>query len=206
MNRQKIGQILFWIGVVFTIVWQVLTWYQSPIQRVHTSEELSRTIHAIWGPLFTLRIIGGGGITFSLLGALIYTSKKGSYIWLLAFLPNMVNFLMYWDPSQHAAWLFGVGGAIILLSYFGILWYWIRTHDSYQDAIKRGKLIQLLGITVLVVEGNLLCMYFGNPHQIALVDLPLPSPEVLNLTLALGMLLLFLGHYVTASGSGEEGR
>ena len=31
MNRQKIGLILFWLGVISIIVWLALTWIQSPI-------------------------------------------------------------------------------------------------------------------------------------------------------------------------------
>jgi hypothetical protein len=49
-----------------------------------------------------------------------------------------------------------------------------------------------------MVTGNFLCMHFGNPKQLSLVDLPLPSGEIINLTLAFGMLLIFLGYYVAA--------
>ena len=201
MNRQRIGQVLFWIGVAFTIIWQALTWIQSPIQRVHTAEELSGTIHAIWGVLFTIRIVGGGGMAISLLGALLAIEKKGSYYWLLAFLPSFINFGMYWEPPQHVPALFGLGGTVILFSYFGILWFWTPSIAKYEGAARAGRIIQLLGYSVLVVLGNLLCLYFGNPKQIALVDLAIPSGEILNLTLSLGMLLLFLGHYVAARDS-----
>jgi hypothetical protein len=37
MNRQKIGQILFWLGVISVFVMQALTWFQSPMQRVRTA-------------------------------------------------------------------------------------------------------------------------------------------------------------------------
>jgi hypothetical protein len=203
MDRQKIGKILFWLGVIFTVVWQALTWGQSPIQRVHTAEELSGTIHAVWGALFTLRIIGGSGPALSLVGALLYAGKKGSYSWLLGFLPSFVNFGMYWEPSQYVPALFGIGGTIILLSYFGILWVWTRIYGIYEGAARTGRLIQLLGYSLLVVAGNLLCMYFGNPNQLALVDMPIPSSLIINLTLSSAMLLLFVGHYVVARSSKE---
>jgi hypothetical protein len=203
MDRKKIGMILFWVGVIFVIVWQFLTWYQSPIQRVQTAEELSGTIHEIWGPLFWIRIMGGGGLTFALVGALLYTGEKGSYFWLLGFLPNLVNFGQYWQPSQHVPALFGIGGTLILFSYFGILWVWTRNYTAYQGAAKRGRQIQILGYSTLVVAALLLCMYFGNPKQIALVDLPIPSGEIINLSLALGMLLVFVGHYVAGRGAKE---
>ena len=198
MNRQRIGIILFWLGALFTFAWQALTWGQSPIQRVHTAEELRGTVHAVWGTLFTIRIIGGGGPALSLVGALLYADKKGSFSWLLGILPSFVNFGMYWEPSQHVPEVYGIGGAVILLSYFGILWIWTRTYAAYEGTARTGRQIQLLGYSLLVVTGNLLCMYFGNPYQLALADLPIPSGLVINLTLSLGMLLLFVGHYLVA--------
>jgi hypothetical protein len=198
MNREKIGAILFWFGVISVFIWQALTWVQSPIQRAHTAEELNGTTHAIWGALFTIRIIGGGGLTFVLVGALLHTSKKGSCFWLLGFLPNLLYLGQYWQPSQHVPALFGIGGTIILLSYFGILWVWTRTYTMYAGDTKKGKQIQLLGISVLVTGALLLCMHFGNPKQLALEELAIPSAEIINITLSIGMLLLFAGHFLVA--------
>jgi hypothetical protein len=180
-----------------------MTWAQSPIQRVHTAEELSGTMHAVWGALFMIRIIGGSGPTLSFVGVLLYTGKKGSHSWLLGFLPNVATLGQYWEPSQYVPELFGIGGSIILLSYFGILWLWTRTYAAYEGIARTGKQIQLLGYSVLVVTGLLLCMYFGNPNQLALADLAIPSGEIINLTLGLGMLLLFVGHYLAARGPKE---
>jgi hypothetical protein len=204
MDRRKIGLILFWLGVISVIVWQALTWIQSPIQRVHTAEELRGSIHAVWGALFWIRIIGGSGLTFAIVGVLLYTSKEGSYFWLLGFLPNLVMTGQYWQPSQYVPQLFGVGGTVILLSYFGILWLWTQTYAAFEGDAKTGRQIQLLGISTLVVAALLLCLYFGNQNQIALAELAIPSPEIINLTLGFGMSLLFVGHYVVARGIQES--
>jgi hypothetical protein len=174
---------------------------QGPAQRAHTTEELSGTVHAIWGTLFTIRIIGGSGVAFSLLGALLLSGKKGSYLWLLAFLPSLANFGMYWKPTQHVPSLFGIGGTVILISYLGILWVWTRTYASYEGAARTGRIIQLLGFSFLMSASQLLCMYFGNPNVLALADLPIPSGQVINLTLSAGMLSLFVGHYLVAKSS-----
>ena len=201
MNRQKIGSILFWLGIIGVVVMQALTWIQSPTHRVHTAEELSGTTHAIWGVLFWIRNLGGNGLTLSLMGVLLATGKKGSYFWMLGFTPSFANFLMYWEPSQHIPGLFGTGGTVILLSYFGILWLWGRTYAAYEGLARTGKQIQLLGYSFLVSTGLLLCMYFGNPKQLALADFPLPGGESINLTLSLSMLLLFVGHYLVSRSS-----
>ena len=198
MSRQKTGIILFWVGVILFGIWAALTVIQSPVHRAQTAEALEGTLHEIWGVLFTIRIIGGGGFTFAIMGVLLYTTEKGSYFWLLGLLPNLLNFGQYWQPSRHVPALFGIGGIVIALSYFGILWFWTRSYKAYDKSVRIGKQIQLLGYSVLVVASLLLCMYFGNPKQIALADLAIPSGEIINLSLALGMLIIFLGHYVAA--------
>lgn len=191
---------MFWFGVASMIVWTVLTVFQGPMQRVHTAEELKGTIYEIWGPLFWIRIMAASGLMFSLVGVLLSTGKKGSYFWLLGILPSLANFGMYWKPSRHVPLLFGIGGTIILLSYFGILWLWTRTYSAYEGIARTGRQVQLLGYSFLVTTGLLLCMVFGNPKVSALADLPLPSGLIINLTLSLGMLLLFVGHYLVAKG------
>lgn len=202
MNRQKIGKILFWLGIIGVIVMQALTWIQSPTHRVHTAEELSGTTHAIWGALFWIRNMGGNGLALSLMGVLLATGKKSSYFWLLGILPMTASGLgMLWRPSQHIPALFGIGGTVILLSYFGILWVWLQTYTAYEGAARIGRHIQLLGYSFLVSTGLLLCLYFGNPKQLALADLPLPGGESINLTLGLSMLLLFVGQYVVMRSS-----
>lgn len=200
MNRQKIGMLLFWVGLLLFGIWAALTVIQSPVHRVQTAEALEGTLHEIWGPLFTLRIIGGGGFTFAIVGVLLYTTEKGSYLWLLGLLPNLLNFGQYWQPATHVPALFGIGGTVIAVSYFGILWFWTRSYPAYRGPTKTGMQIQLLGYSVLIVTGLLLCMHFGNPKQMALADLAIPSGEIINLSLAFGMLLIFLGHYVVARG------
>lgn len=201
MNRQKIGQFLFWFGMASMSVWLILTMIQSPIHRVHTVEELNGTIHAIWGPLFWIRSMSGIGVNFSLVGALIHSGKKGSYFWLLGLMPLIATLLIYWEPSQHIPAFFGIGGTVLLISYFGILWSWTQTHAAYEGTARTGKQIQLLGYSFLVTTGLLLCMYFGNPKQPALADLAIPSGESINLTLSLSMLLLFVGHYLVSKSS-----
>ena len=198
MNRQKIGMTLFWAGVILFILWVTLTVIQSPVHRAQTAEALEGTLHEIWGALFIIRIIGGAGFTFAIVGVLLYTTEKGSYFWLLGFLPNFLNFGQYWQPSRHIPALFGIGGSVIALSYFGILWFWSRSYLAFNGTARTGKHLQLLGYSVLVVASLLLCMYFGNPKQIALADMAIPSGEMINLSLALGMLLLFSGQYLVS--------
>jgi len=202
MNRQKIGIILFWFGLINVFVMQALTWFQSPMQRVHTPEELTGTVYGIDGALWWIRMVAGSGLTFSIMGVLLATGKKGSYFWLWGFIPGTaLSAAMYWQPSQYMPYLFGMGGAVILLSYFGILWLWLQTYATYEGTARTGKHIQLLGYTFLVSTGLLLCLYFGNPNLLALAEYPIPNELSINITLSLGMLLLFVGQYLVARSS-----
>lgn len=202
MNRRKIGIILFWLGVINVFIMQALTWFQSPMQRIHTAEELTGTVYGVDGALWWIRMAATSGLTFSIMGVLLATGKKGSWFWLLGFLPGTaISAGMFWQPAQYTPALFGMGGAVILLSYFGILWLWLQTYATYEGTARTGKHIQLLGYSFLVATGLLLCLYFGNPNLLALADYPIPNGLSINITLSLGMLLLFVGHYLIARNS-----
>ncbi len=199
MNRRKRGMILFWLGIAVVFVAQVLNWIQSPIYRVQTAEELRGTAHAISGPLFWVRTLGWNGLALSLIGALLFSSKKGSYFWLLGTIPmTALGLAILWEPARYTPQLFGIGGAIILVSNFGILWLWTRTYQAYEGIARTGKHVQLLGYSFLVITGCLLCLYFGYPTELALADLPIPNSLSINISLSLGMLLLFFGQYLIA--------
>ena len=158
--------------------------------------------HRVDGAFWWIRMAAASGLSFSIMGVLLSIGKEGSWFWLLGFLPGTaISAGMFWQPSQSMPALFGSGGAVILLSYFGILWLWTQTSNAYEGIAKTGRQIQLLGYTFLVTTGLLLCLYFGNPKLVALADYPIPNGLSINITLSLGMLLLFAGHYLVARGS-----
>ncbi len=199
MKRRKGAMILFWLGIAVVFVAQVLNWIQSPIYRFQTAEELRGTAHAISGPLFWVRTLGWNGLAFSLIGVLLFTSKKGSKLWLLGTIPmTALGLAILWEPSRRVPELFGIGGAIILVSNFGILWLWTRTYQAYEGIARTGKHVQLLGYSFLVITGCLLCLYFGYPAELALADLPIPNSLSINISLSLGMLLIVFGEYLIA--------
>jgi hypothetical protein len=138
----------------------------------------------------------------SLVGVLISTSKKGSYFWVWGVVPmSGLGLSMLWEPSRYIPELFGIGGTVILISYFGILWLWTQTYEGYEGNVRTGKQIQLLGYSFLASTGLMLCLYFGNPSILALAELPVPSSLSINIFLSLGMLLLFIGQYLVTRGT-----
>jgi len=210
MNRQKLGMILFWIGIVSIVFWQGLTWLHAPMLREHTAEELRGTFYAVDGVVgfFRYQIAAGLGMSLPIIGVFLYTTKKGSFSWLLAPLgATMTGVGMMWQPTQHMPALFGIGGSVVLLSYLGLLWMWTRSYTSFEGAARIGKMIQLLGYSFLLSTGLLLCSYVGDSKLLALTSSDLPTVsggETINISLALGMLLLFVGQYVVAKNSEKK--
>jgi len=202
MNRQKIGQVMFWPGVVFVIVFYILLWIGNSVHRINTPADLSGTAWAADGFLFILRgWLGPLGAFIALIGALLYSGKKGSLYWLWGFVPFIaLLLLMTWTPSHYNPVLYGIGGGIITFSYLGVLWAWIKTHTSYERIAKTGKHIQLLGYSFLFITALFLCLYIGQPNIPGLADQPSPSGESILVSFSVGWVLLSVGHYLAGKG------
>ena len=118
MNRRKRGMIWFWLGIAVVFVAQVLNWIQSPIYRVQTAEELRGTAHAISGFLFWVRTLGWSGLALSLIGVLIFTSKKGSY------------FMALGNHTNDSISLSNILGTIQI--HTTTVWNWRGNHTSFK--------------------------------------------------------------------------
>ena len=197
--KQKIGISLVWIGILCLLINYILQWISSPVFKVNTPEELAGSIWATDGFLFTLNgIVTAMGVGFSIIGILLYSSGKSSLFWLWGFVPFIsFGLLTNWHPSQSFPPLFGIGGGIITLSYFGVLLVWIRTHTSYEGGAKKGKHIQLIGYSFLYIAALYLCIHLGTPKHPALADLSVVGSESIIAAFSIGFFLLFIGHYLS---------
>ncbi len=201
MDRQKFGQMLFWLGAGIALVGNILLWFMNPIFRVNTAVDLSGTA---WDPnggfLFTLQGISTGlGPFISLIGALLLSGKRGSRFWLWGFAALIAFALLFvWIPGQPMPALFGLGGGIIVISYFGTLWTWSKSHHTYEGTAKTGRLIQLLGYFFLFATALFLCIHLGQPSLVALEEIPIVSSESIVVAFSIGWLLLFIGNLLVA--------
>jgi len=199
MNKQKIGKVLFWIGVFGLIISFIATWVGNRIIRANTPETLIETGWAygeIYNSLFGLAL--PIGFLFSLIGALLYSSKKGSFFWLWAFVPVIALPIgLLWKGATHIPAIFGIGAGIISLSYLGVLWGWLKTYSTYEGLSKTGKQIQLLGYSFLYITALYLCNYIGNPMNPGTKGFPAVSSYSVLIALTVGFVLLSVGHYLT---------
>jgi hypothetical protein len=200
MNKQRIGQILYWLGVVGLFINYFVTWIRRPIYAANTAAELSGTFWDPKGAVFA--IVGLSlslGLGCSIIRALLYSGKKGSRFWLWGLVPLIaLFFLTSWSPSQHLPPLYGIGGGIITIAYLGSLYTWIKAHAAYEGRAKTGKQMQLLGYSFLYMTAIFLCVHLGTPHLPALAGIQIPSAESILVSLSVGILLLFVGDYAIA--------
>ena len=200
MKKQKVGRILFWIGVVCILLDFIARWIQAGVCRINTPETLVGTGWATGEILFNILSLSTLiGVSFSLIGALLSSEEKGSLFWLWALAPIIgMNLGLLWNPSIHIPAVYGIGAAIITLSYLGVLWGWMKTHNMYEGIAKKGKKVQLLGYSFLYITALFLCNYIGNPMNPGTGDFPSVSGYSILLTLSISFVLLSWGNYLSA--------
>ena len=199
MTRQKVGLVLFWLGVVGLFINFISYWFSNPLWRVTTPETV---IGTGWAPGEFLYLFASMslfiGLGISIIGVLLYSGKKGSLFWLWGLVP-LIAFvlLMNWQTSQYIPAIYGIGGGIITFAYLGVLWAWVKTHTAYEGIAKTGKHIQLLGYLFLYITGLFLCLYIGQPNLPAMADQPVVSGYSIVIAFSVGWVLLAVGHYLS---------
>ena len=78
MNKQKVGLVLFWIGIIWTIACEIVVIFKYlPLMHSLTLDEFNQTIWTLTGPLMGLSSISMPlGAIVAGIGILIYSSAK----------------------------------------------------------------------------------------------------------------------------------
>jgi hypothetical protein len=155
MNKQKVGLILFWTGIVWTVAWEIVAVVKIlPLMHSLTLDEFNQTIWAFTGPLMSLRglsmplgaIIAGSGI-------LLYSSAKGSTIWKvgLGLFIVLIISLVAMGLNFYSAPLFGIGGSLIFLSFVGILWSLAKERIALKGSSTTALDFKLVGYVFMLM-------------------------------------------------------
>ena len=154
MTKQKVGLVLFWIGVIWLIAWVIVGVAKLPLMHSLTMEEMNQTIWAFTGPLSMLYGISIPlGAIVAGIGILLYSSAKGSTIWkvgigifivlIIALVATVLNF--------YSAPLFGIGGTLILLSFIGILWLLAKERMALKGSSTTALDFKLVGYVFMIM-------------------------------------------------------
>ncbi len=156
-GSQKIGWVIFTIGVVYMFVLGWLhSWWVVPAANQFGSDAYSNLLGFFWAWSVPL------GAFIVVLGAALVARVERRVIWLLVLL--LVLF-MAWriagTTSRIIPALFGLGGGLITLFFIGSTWQWARTRPTLSVAGKTGSDMRMIGFIFFVVAAWDLCGIFG---------------------------------------------
>jgi hypothetical protein len=198
MKKQKLALVLFWIGLLLAVAFAGIigrSLYHN--LRTLTMEELDATIWAMGEPLFMLWALSVAlGSVLAGIGAFLYVETKPAFSWLTAIgvLGAVFAMVMVWSRVYNST-LFGIGGIIILVSFFAIVWVWMRKHAALDIQGKIAGSFKLIGYLFWINASWFLCGETGKMHLKAFEGSPAPSPIEIMVFLILGWLFVLIGDY-----------
>ena len=198
MNKQKLALVLFWIGLLFAVVFAGIigrSLYHN--LRTLTYEELDATIWAEGGPLFILWAFAVPlGSILAGIGAFVYVKTKPAFSWLtsIGVLGAVIVMVMVWSRVYNST-LFGIGGIIILISFFSIVWVWMKKHAALDMQGKIAGSFKLIGYLFWINASWFLCGETAKMHLKAFEGSPAPTPIEIMVFLVLGWLFVLIGDY-----------
>jgi hypothetical protein len=198
MNKQKIGQTLFWIGLLIAvalagIIGRTLIYNL----RTLTMEELAATIWAEGGLLYILWALSVPlGSVLAGIGAFVYVKTKPAFSWLtgIGVLGVVFVMVMIWTRVYNPT-LFGIGGSIILLSFFAIVWVWMKKYARLDMPEKVAGSFKLIGYLFWINASWFTCGETAKMHFKAFEGATIPSPIEVMVFLVLGWLFVLVGEY-----------
>ncbi|HSG41933.1 MAG TPA: hypothetical protein VLA72_02150 [Anaerolineales bacterium] len=198
MKKQKIGLTLFVIGLLIAIAFAGVigrSLYHN--LRTLTSEELSATIWAEGAPMFILWALSVTlGSIVAGVGAFVYVKTKAVFPWLtsIGVFGAVIAMVMVWSRVYDST-LFGIGGIIILVSFFAIVWVWMKKYAGLGIQEKVAGSYKLIGYIFWINASWFLCGETAKLHLKAFEGSSVPSPIEIMVFLVLGWIFVLIGDY-----------
>jgi hypothetical protein len=201
MKKQKIGMIIFVIAILLAVVMGgIASWSVASAARNLTGEEMAATIWTTSGFLFFFWAFAvPAAALLAFIGIMIYVRARPKCIWM----SSMVIFLIFVVTTMqmtrsHYPPLFGIGGILILLSFFTILWFWAKRYSLLKGHARNAANLQLVGYVFLLIAMWFTCGALSTPFQKAFMDDPPNSPLHIMIYLVVGWIFLAISHFKLA--------
>jgi hypothetical protein len=198
MKNQKIGQILFWIGMISALSFAGIigrSLYHN--LRTLTGAELDATIWALDKPLFLLWAFSITlGSILAGIGAFVYVKSKPIFPWVttIGVLTAVLVMNFVWNRVYDST-LFGIGGLIILIIFFAVIWVWMKKYAMLDMQEKIAGSYKLIGYLFWINASWFLCGETGKLHLKAFEGSPVPTPIEIMVFLVLGWFFVLIGDY-----------
>jgi hypothetical protein len=201
MTKKNVGLVLFWLGVVWAFFWGILgSIHQGEFYTgVLTVEELNETIWATTGPVMALWGFAPPlGALVAGIGLLLYSGVETSTVLKFGigvFLAVIVSFAI--GSLGHFPPLYAIGGTLILLFFFGILWLWATERMALRGQSATAADLRLVGYVFMVIAAWYTCGIAAPQwgHGAFADQPPMLEPITVMIFFVLGWLFLFLSHY-----------
>jgi hypothetical protein len=198
MNKQKLALSLFWIGLLIAVAFAGIgTRSLMDNLRTLTMEELAATIWAEGGPLYILWALSVTlGSILAGVGAFMYVKTKPVFSWLtsIGVFGTVFVMVVIWTRVYNPT-LFGIGGPIILLSFFAIVWIWMKKYAALDIQAKIAGSFKLIGYIFWINTSWFICGETAKMHLKAFEGSSVPSPIEVMVFLVLGWLFVLIGDY-----------
>jgi hypothetical protein len=198
MNKQKLALSLFWIGLLIAVVFAGIgTRSLMANLRTLTMEELAATIWAEGGPLYVLWAFSVPlGSVLAGIGAFVYAKTKPAFSWFTGFgvLGVVMVMVIVWTRAYYPT-LFGIGGIIILVSFFCIVWIWMKKYAALDMQEKIAGSFKFIGYLFWINASWFICGETAKMHLKAFEGSSVPSPIEVMVFLVLGWLFVLVGDY-----------
>ena len=198
MKKQTLAISLFWVGLIIAVAFAGIigrSLYHN--LRTLTAEELDATIWATGEPLFMFWALSVTlGSVLAGIGAFVYVKTKPVFSWLtgIGVFGTVFAMVMVWSRVYNST-LFGIGGTIILVSFFAIVWVWMKKYAALDIQEKIAGSFKLIGYLFWINASWFLCGETAPMRLKAFEGRSPPVPIEIMVFLILGWLFVLIGDY-----------
>lgn len=197
--KKKAGIVIFIFALLWCVAWGLIVSISTTSAiNTMTMEQLNESIWSPYGSMMMLWGIGGVplGTVIAGLGLLLYINAKGRTI--LVFTLGMllaIYLAMFSGALDLYPFLFGIGGTIILLSFFSILWLWARKRKDLEGRDAKAANLALVSYVFFLNASWFTCGMAGQTVAKAFEGYDAAPPLHIMIFFVLGWIFLLFSHY-----------
>jgi hypothetical protein len=180
MSKPKSALIPFWTGAVFASAFAIIgTWSLMKVLNTHAFSEVAGTAWNLEGALFRVWAFAVPlGSLLAVIGALLYVKANKASIWTIGvvFPVIVVLTIMVYSTRYYPNGFYGAGGILILLSFFTLVWLWMKKYAGQDQQEKTAGSLKLVGYLFWINASWYLCGDTAKLHLKAFEGTSVPSP------------------------------
>jgi hypothetical protein len=199
MNKSLSAHITYWTGLLFAFAFaSVGTWSLMKVLNTHLFSEVTGTAWKLDGALFRIWAFAVPlGSLLAVIGALVYVKANKALIWILGvgFPIIVVTTIMVFSTKYYPGGFYGVGGNLILLLFFSLVWLWMKKYSGQDPQERVAGSLKLIGYLFWITASWYLCGDTAKLHLKAFEGTSVPSPTETMVFLVLGWFFVALGEH-----------